>query len=192
MGRPSTKPTGAVWRLLAQWADEHPLEPNQRQIANLLDVSTSLLSSWKYCESMIQSDDMLKLSQRTEIPYEQVAAAAAEDIPKVLEHTESRRRLDSLNRVFDGRWDLALEEARGSSDLELRRIVPELERRAEEQRRVEERAVEILTDSDAPDVPSAGEGQIAARRGKSQGQAKRREQDRAGEGNQDDGGMDPA
>lgn len=91
MSRPTTKQPGAVWALLDAWAREHPLDPNQRQIAGLLGVSQQLLSQWKFCQSTLQPDDMDRIARETGIPYAQLAAAVREDQPRVRDHISSRR-----------------------------------------------------------------------------------------------------
>lgn len=77
--RPSNKPTGAVWRLLAEWSRNHPLRPNQTQMAGLFEVSTSLLSDWKYMQSVMQPDDMTLIAERTGIELALITRAVAED-----------------------------------------------------------------------------------------------------------------
>ena len=77
--RPSRKPTGAVWELLRLWSQEHPLHPNQTQMAGLFGVSTSLLSNWKFMESAMQPDDMRLIADKTGMDIGLIAAAVAED-----------------------------------------------------------------------------------------------------------------
>ncbi|WP_426243773.1 hypothetical protein [Nocardioides sp. LHG3406-4] len=89
--RPSSKPTGALWRLLEEWASNHPLDPNQRQLAHLFGVSDSLLSNWKYMESAMQTDDMLRVSEATGIAFEVLAQAVREDSPHVQIAVAARR-----------------------------------------------------------------------------------------------------
>jgi DNA-binding transcriptional regulator YdaS (Cro superfamily) len=89
--RPTSNSPGAVWRLLDDWAKAHPLKPNQNQLAGLIGVSSSLVSSWKYCQSMMQPDDMTTISERTGIAYDDLARAVREDTPRILEHVSARR-----------------------------------------------------------------------------------------------------
>lgn len=89
--RPSEKPTGAVWALLDAWARNHPLKPKQSQMAGLFGVSSSLVSQWKYCESTMQPDDMARVSEETGIPYDELAQALREDMPRLVEHSGARR-----------------------------------------------------------------------------------------------------
>lgn len=91
MPRPSDRPSGAVWRLLDEWRQAHPLNPNQRQLAGLLEVSDSLLSSWKLCQSVIQREDVDLIAERTGIKKALVQAAADEDLPAALEFVQARR-----------------------------------------------------------------------------------------------------
>lgn len=96
MPRPSSRPTGAVWRLLEGWQAEHPLRPNQRQMARLFEISSSLLSNWKYMDSLMQTDDIKLVSEKTGIPFGEVAAAAAEDAPMARAAAANRRHLDVI------------------------------------------------------------------------------------------------
>lgn len=89
--RPTKNQPGAVWALLEEWARSHPLDPNQRQLANLLGVSDSLLSAWKYCQSMLQPPEMETISQQTGIKYDALARALREDMPRILENVQARR-----------------------------------------------------------------------------------------------------
>lgn len=89
--RTSERPSGQVWDLLEQWRQAHPLKPNQTQMARLLGVSKSLISSWKYMESMMQTDDMKQVSKQTDIAFDDLARAAAADAEKVVEHLAHRR-----------------------------------------------------------------------------------------------------
>lgn len=77
--RPSSKPTGAVWRLLSEWSANHPLRPNQSQMAGFFDISTSLMSNWKYMESVMQADEMELIAEKTGIDIALIARAVAED-----------------------------------------------------------------------------------------------------------------
>lgn len=88
--RPSEKPTGAVWELLLAWKQDHPLRPNQSQMAGLFGVSSSLLSNWKYMESRMQTDDMQNISDKTGIAYEDLARAVSADMPSILINIAAR------------------------------------------------------------------------------------------------------
>lgn len=89
--RPSDKPTGAVWALLASWSSRHALRPNQSQMAGLFEVSTSLMSDWKYMRSAMQTDDMLRVCESTGIPFVDLAEAVSLDSPTVSVHVSERR-----------------------------------------------------------------------------------------------------
>ena len=91
MPRPSERPTGAVWRLLEAWSEAHELNPNQKQMARMFGVSDSLLSNWKYVDSLMQTDDINQVSQKTGIPIGDLMAAAVEDIPVARKHVAARR-----------------------------------------------------------------------------------------------------
>lgn len=97
--RPTDKPTGAVWRLLREWSEEHPLHPNQQQMATFFEVSKSLLSGWKLRESVMQPDDMQRVSNLTGIPYSSLSEALREDMPFILEHHGLRKQASSGRRV---------------------------------------------------------------------------------------------
>lgn len=92
MPRPSTRESGAIWRLLEEWSASHPLNPNQRQIAGLLEVSESLLSAWKLRQSVIQSEDIELIAKHTGFDEERVRTAAEEDKPASLEYVTARRK----------------------------------------------------------------------------------------------------
>lgn len=89
--RRSDNPTGAVWRLLSGWSYAHPLRPNQTQMARVFGVSTSLVSSWKYMQSAMQTDDMLRVAEATGIPFAEIATAVSEDSPIVTAYIRDRR-----------------------------------------------------------------------------------------------------
>lgn len=91
MSRPSERPTGAVWRLLEEWSKEHELEPNQKQMAKMFGVSDSLVSNWKYMDSLMQPNDVNTVAQKTGIPVAELFAAAVEDAPIALQHAAERR-----------------------------------------------------------------------------------------------------
>lgn len=91
MGRRSTKPTGEVWRLLEAWAHEHPLKPNQTQMAGLFEVSDSLLGAWKYCESAMQTEDLVRISAKTNLSEDELSRAVRADMPAVVESNAARR-----------------------------------------------------------------------------------------------------
>lgn len=86
--RPSSKPTGAVWHLLSEWSDNHPFKPNQTRMADLFDVSTSLISDWKYMQSVMQVDEMERIAEVTGIELAIIARAVAEDRRRVMGNAE--------------------------------------------------------------------------------------------------------
>lgn len=114
MPRPSSRPTGAVWRLLERWSTEHPLRPNQAQMARLFGVSGSLLSNWKYCDSLMQTDDIALVAEKTGMEFERVAAAAAEDIPMARQAAARRRRPDAAWKNADGSMTIVEVKGGGS------------------------------------------------------------------------------
>lgn len=67
-------------------------KPNQSQVAEMLGVSTSLLSNWKFMESAIQVDDLERISRITGLTYTELAQAAREDAGHVAAAVELRKK----------------------------------------------------------------------------------------------------
>lgn len=58
----------------------------------MFGVSDSLMSNWKYMDSLMQTNDINTVAQKTGIPFAKLAQAASEDAETVVNHHAARRR----------------------------------------------------------------------------------------------------
>lgn len=95
--RPTKKSTGALWALLDAWAERQRSEslvghkPTQVEMAHLFGVSDSLLGQWKFRETRVQTEDMERIARKTGLSFDEVMAAAREDLPAATRHVQHRR-----------------------------------------------------------------------------------------------------
>lgn len=71
--RPTDRPETAFWRRIWEWRNAQWIKPTQTQMAELFDVSTSALSSWKYGPEVPSMNNLLVVSEVTKIPFEELA-----------------------------------------------------------------------------------------------------------------------
>lgn len=95
--RPSDKPTGAVWRVLEEWAareqerDDLKRRVTQMTMVERFGVKRSIISHWKYMTSRMQMDDLLRIVETTDITFDELSKALEEDEPFLARNVIQRR-----------------------------------------------------------------------------------------------------
>lgn len=102
--RSSDRPVGAVWRLLEDWArreqasDRFGRKITQGDMAKLFGVSGQTVSAWKRCVARMQMAEQIAVVKNTDITHAELAAALAEDEPRIAEAIATRSDLAEAAR----------------------------------------------------------------------------------------------
>jgi transcriptional regulator with XRE-family HTH domain len=70
---------GYLWAIIQEWMDAMPYPPSQRDLAKRLEISSSVLSDWKYGEGFPSPERLVRLALEIRVPYERVLDAVLID-----------------------------------------------------------------------------------------------------------------